>query len=261
MARLTCLNTLSVRRKTILFLAGIVGLLSGVNAAEQVSVEGGSAEEKAAGQTWAFTPAPTLPNALILGDSISIGYTLFVRADLKGVANVFRPMYGADHSAVNCGDSAQGLKQIDAWLGDRKWRVIHFNFGLHDMKYLDEKGKYVTPDKGKQVASLETYEENLRELVARMKKTGAVLIWAATTPVPDGSPGRVKGDEVKYNAVAKQVMDENSIIIDDLVGALGDRAGEFQKPENVHFTNEGSRFLAASVARSIQLALAKPPMR
>jgi acyl-CoA thioesterase-1 len=261
MTSLACLTTVSVRRKTFLVFAGIAGLLSVVNAAEKVAVEGGSAEEKAARLTWAFTPDPTLPNALILGDSISIGYTLFVRADLKGVANVFRPMYGADQSAVNCGDSAQGLKQIDGWLGDRKWRVIHFNFGLHDMKYLDQNGKYVTPDKGRQVASLEMYEKNLREFVARMKETGAVLIWAATTPVPDGSPGRVKGDEVKYNAVAKQVMDENSIMIDDLVGALGDRVGEFQKPENVHFTNEGSRFLAASVARSIKLALAKPPMR
>ena len=37
-----------------------------------------------------LTPNPNLPNVLLIGDSISIGYTLPVRVALMGEANVFR---------------------------------------------------------------------------------------------------------------------------------------------------------------------------
>ncbi|MBI4977366.1 MAG: SGNH/GDSL hydrolase family protein [Spirochaetes bacterium] len=243
---------------------GTVSLMFSITAASvmlsaaPVPVEGGSAEEKAAGMTWSFTPDPSLPNVLIIGDSISIGYTLWVREQLKGVANVYRPLEKNGIKPLNCGDTARGLSQLDAWIGTNIFRVIHFNFGLHDLKYLDAKGQYVPPDKGTQVAPPEKYEKNLRDLVVRLQKTGAILVWGSTTPVPDDSPGRVKGDELVYNAIAKKVMEENGVIIDDLLAALGDRIGELQKPNNVHFTDEGSKVLAASVAASINLALKRP---
>ena len=63
----------------------------------------------------------TLPNVLILGDSISIGYTPVVRDALKSKANVIRP-------SANCGETRMGLAGIDDWLGDGKWDVIHFNW-------------------------------------------------------------------------------------------------------------------------------------
>ena len=136
--------------------------------------------------------------------------------------------------------------------------MIHFNFGLHDLKYLDEKGKYVSPAQGRQVAKPDQYEANLRKVVARLKQTGAILVWASTTPVPEGSAGRVQGDEVVYNAVAKKVMDDNGVLIDDLCGVLAGRVAELQKPKNVHFSDQGSKLLADSVTASIKAALAKP---
>src|SRR5258708_5818862 len=84
---------------------------------------------------------PKLPRVLILGDSISIGYTLPVRKLLEGKANVHRP-------ADNCGPSNSGLLLLDKWLGDGKWDVIHFNFGLHDLKYIDDNKKNTEPTKG-----------------------------------------------------------------------------------------------------------------
>src|ERR1700704_5759020 len=110
-------------------------------------------------QSQAFAPVvdqPGLARVLLIGDSISIGYTATVRKELAGKANVHRiPENGAD--------TANGLKKIDEWLGDGRWDVIHFNWGLHDLK--------VTPDGGRQVP-LGTYEKNLEALVARLKKTG-----------------------------------------------------------------------------------------
>jgi len=196
-----------------------------------------------------ITDDPALPRVLLIGDSISMGYTLPVRALLQGKANVHHP-------AANCGDTARGIKSLDTWLGTGKWDVIHFNFGLHDLKYLDAAGKYVTPDKGQQVAAPEKYGENLQIIVERLKKTGAKLIWASTTPVPDGTLGRVKDDELKFNPVAEKIMQANAIDIDDL-HAVVVAEPTLQLPKNVHFTKPGYKVLADHVAQHITSALAK----
>ncbi len=191
-----------------------------------------------------------LPRVMLIGDSISMGYTVPVRELLKGVANVHR-------APTNCGDTTKGLESLDSWLGTGKWDVIHFNWGLHDLKYFDANKKLATPDKGKQVNPLPVYEKNLRELVARMKKTGAKLIWCATTPVPDGCDGRIKGAEVEYNQVAAKIMKENGVAIDDLHAYAAAHLAEIQLPKNVHFHTDGSKKLAELVVTSIKAQLGK----
>jgi len=188
-----------------------------------------------------ITDTPGLPRVLLLGDSISMGYTLPVRAKLAGQANVHRP-------PENCGDTARGVKSVDKWLGTGKWDVIHFNFGLHDLKYLDAAGQLAPPEKGKQVASLAAYEANLRTIVARLKQTGAKLVYATTTPVPAGTTGRLEDDSVSYNAVAVRVMKELGVAIDDLHAFVKPRQAQLQRPANVHFTDAGSIQLAETVA-------------
>ncbi len=191
-----------------------------------------------------ITDTPGLPRVLLIGDSISMGYTLPVRAKLAGRANVHRP-------PVNCGDTARGVASVDQWLGTGKWDVIHFNFGLHDLKYLDAKNQLAAPDQGKQVHTLAQYEANLRTFVARLKQTGAKLIYATTTPVPAGSQGRVADDAVKYNAVAGRVMKENGVAINDLHAFVAPRIAELQRPANVHFTDAGSARLADEVVAAV----------
>lgn len=193
---------------------------------------------------------PGLPRVLLIGDSISMGYTLKVRELLKGKANVHRP-------PENCFDSANGNKKLDTWLGSGKWDVIHFNFGLHDNKYLDEKGALTAVEKGKVVATPEQYGKNLREFVARAKKTGATLIYATTTPVPAKSNGRVEGSEVAYNAEGAKVMREAGVAVNDLRSFVAKHADAQQLPNNVHFTPKGYDQLAEVVAKEIERALAK----
>ena len=202
----------------------------------------------------AFAPVadvPGLPRVLLLGDSISIGYHVGVRERLAGRANVHRP-------AENCGETARGVKSLDRWLGNGRWDVIHFNFGLHDLKYLDAAGKYVTPDQGKQVASPAEYEANLRQIVARLKATGATLIFATTTPVPAASSGRVEHDETRYNEAAVRVMQELGVAIDDLHAVIAGRQEKLQRPHNVHFTAEGYAALADRVVATIAPRLPAP---
>ncbi len=188
---------------------------------------------------------PALPRVLLIGDSISIGYTIPVRELLRGKANVHR-------IPENGGPTTKGLAGLDQWLGETKWDVIHFNWGLHDLK-LDERGRRQVP--------IQEYDKNLRELVARLKATGAKLIWASTTPVPPGklSPPRKSADVVFYNAVARKIMQANRIPINDLYAFALPRLAAIQRPGNVHFTSEGSARLAQEVAASIERALLTAP--
>jgi acyl-CoA thioesterase-1 len=188
---------------------------------------------------------PNLPRVLIMGDSISMGYTWEVRKLLAGKANV-------QHPTVNCGPSQFGAEHVAQFLGEKSWQVIYFNFGLHDIKYLNDKGDYVTPDKGKQVASVEQYKTNLRSIIVALRRTGARLIFATTTPVPTGATGRVPGDEVRYNAAAREIMQESGIEIDDLWSLVKPSLQTLQQPQNVHFNAEGYRILGAEAASRIE---------
>ncbi len=185
---------------------------------------------------------PALPRVLLIGDSISMGYTLPVRAALRGKANVHRP-------PTNCGNSENGLKNLEAWLGRGRWDVIHFNFGLHDLKTVD----------GKAFITVADYEKNLRAIVKRLQKTGAALIWCSTTPVPGKTtkPDRDNENVIAYNAAAKKVMEENGIAIDDLYEFAAPQLEKIQRPANVHFTEKGSKVLAQQVSKEILKAMKK----
>ncbi len=199
------------------------------------------------------TIAAGQPRVLIIGDSISIGYTPFVSELLTNKMIVV-------HAPGNNASTVTGLDKLDAWLGSNKWDVIHFNWGLHDMKYIDGQTKLVPVEKGKQWVPVAQYETNLRTLVQRLKKTGARLIWCATTPVPDGAVGRVPGNEVAYNAAALRVMQAEGVAVNDLcafVGTPGHRIAIGGKLKDVHYTAAGSKALAEEVVKAIEKTLGR----
>jgi acyl-CoA thioesterase-1 len=210
---------------------------------------------------------PNLPRVLLIGDSISIGYTQPVRALLAGEANVLR-------IPANGGPTTRGLKHIDKWLEGGPFDVIHFNWGLHDCRIQWPKDELQIP--------IEDYEANLKKLVERLKQTDATLIWATTTAVVDGEPGERRKRRLKdvqaYNAVARRIMDDAGIPINDLYAALmsideskiakekesSDKGKAKSKPmtrqgittrDGTHFTGKGYQFLAKRVAAAILKAL------
>jgi acyl-CoA thioesterase-1 len=158
-----------------------------------------------------------LPRVLLIGDSISIGYTVPVQKELAGKANVHR-------IPINGSSTVVGLRNVEVWLGSQKWDVIHFNFGLHDLKI---------PEKGGHQVPLAAYEKNLRRIVQRFKQTGARLIWATTTPIPDSTnqyPPRVSSDVVVYNAAARKIIEEAGVPIDDLYARIKPRQALVRAP-------------------------------
>ena len=219
-------------------------VLAAVSVATSASLSAEPRQKKAAG----LQEEAQLPRVLIIGDSISIGYTRPTVELLEGKADVRRIRGNSQHTGT-------GLKKLDAWLGDEPWDVIHFNWGLWDLCYRHPQSKVQgRRDKvrGTLTTTPEQYEKDLRELVRRLKATGAKLIWAATTPVPDKEAGRFQGDAAKYNAIAEKIMKANGVAINDLHARMLPRMKEFQVAEgNVHFTAKGSRYLAEQVAECI----------
>jgi acyl-CoA thioesterase-1 len=197
-----------------------------------------------------------VPKILIIGDSISSGYFPLVQKNLIGKAKVYQPTYSEKNGKIKacCGGTSQGVKEIEIFLSDTKWDIIHFNFGLHDIKHIDPvTGKNSKNLNHPQQASPAEYERNLIEIVKKLKRTGAKLIFATTTPYPDklGKQMRSPGMSKIYNKVALKIMDKNEIKINDLYSLVLPRINELQRPNNVHFNEKGNEFLAEQVIKSI----------
>ncbi len=193
-------------------------------------------KQKVAGQKTAWdyvADDPKLPRVLLIGDSVSRGYTQAARNALKGKVNVHR-------APANCGPTATGLKKLDVWLGDGNWDLIHFNFGIHDRR-----------------TNVDDYEKRLEEIVKRLKQTGAKVVWASSTPIPaDWKEGpEMKAKLEEKNAIAAKVMERNGVEIDDLFTFITPYLSEVQNPKDVHFNGKGYDLLGKQVAEYIEGAL------
>ena len=145
------------------------------------------------------------------------------------------------------------------WLGDysRKglhWDVILFNSGLHDMKQKVLNGAYAIP--------INVYKANLKREIEIMKKTGAKLIWCATTPVPNDSGSasyafRTKGAEKDFNQAALEVVSEYpDIQINDLSTFVTESSvfDNWRKGKDVHFWKEKEQ---TEVGKAVAAAVVK----
>ena len=191
--------------------------------------------QKVAGQSNAWDwvqDDPALPRVLLIGDSVSRGYTQAARKALAGKANVHR-------APANCGPTAPGVSKIDVWLGDGKWDVIHFNFGIHDRN---------TP--------IADYSQRLEQLVERMKQTGAKLVWASTTPIPDMPDKKYSAASiVQRNQAAAAIMQKHGVADRRSVRRHHAAPAEMQNPNDVHFNAKGYEFLGQQVATFIEKVL------
>jgi len=192
-----------------------------------------------------------LPKVLIIGDSISMGYTKPVVARLQGKADVSR-------IPGNGQWAGHGLLKIDEWLGDTEWDVIHFNWGLWDMYGWRYKDEDLSP---------KAYEARLEKLVSRLKQADAKLIWATTTPAcPAPEVTMLKQFkteaiispefEKQYLDAARRVMKRHDVQINDLHALVLPRLSELSpEADDVHYTREGSQLLAEQVAEVIAAAI------
>ena len=204
----------------------------------------------------------SLPNIFIYGDSISIAYTPVVRELLDGKANVYRlHVNGGDSSSFvskmeTLHSTMQSSKLDGHWT--HEWDIIQVNVGLHDLKYVVNRSKLEKVN-GTQVSSPDEYASNLKGIISFLSyhHPNAKLVFALTTPVPHGEPGRRAGDAARYNEVALKVLESHpEIVVNDLYSLTKPHHSEWWiKPGNVHFNPKGIRAQGEEVAKVLRQLL------
>jgi lysophospholipase L1-like esterase len=190
-----------------------------------------------------------LPTVVLLGDSIRLSYAPVVTKQLEGKATIVSP-------PANGGDSSNLVKNLEKWAIKAEPAVVHFNCGIHDVKKLKATGKFqVSP---------EDYEQHLRTIVARLRsETKAKVLFALTTPIIDERAAKTRGERnyelfdastEQYNAIARRVMEELKVPVNDLRAALGTPEEQAQAISNdgVHFNKAGVEKLATAVTKFVK---------
>jgi hypothetical protein len=170
-----------------------------------------------------------LPRVLLIGDSITRAYFKNVEQNLKGRAYCARV---ATSAAV--GDPAL-VTQLQPFLLETKFDVIHFNIGMHGWVYSEE-----------------DYQKHLSDLLKVIRKDapGAKLIWASTTPVrKDRLPGPTNARIEERNRIAAAYFTAQHIPIDDLYALMSPHPE--MHSDDVHFNAEGAALQASQVAEEI----------
>jgi len=182
------------------------------------------------------TDKPLLPRVIIVGDSVSLGYTLRVRDAMASTANIHR-------APTNTGPTTTGLAKMDYWLNGEKWDVIMFNFAIHDAW-----------------ASTTRYHDNLSEIVRRLKLTNptSTLVWARTTPfvIANLTPQLTAP---MMNQVSDAIMTSNNIAMIDLYSPIVGHELDYQLADKTHYNEYGKAALAAAVVQGLNSVLVPEP--
>lgn len=183
----------------------------------------------------------------LLGDSIRKYYEERLKELLGEEYAVYAP-------TENCKFSTLTLNSLKTWLSEVPTpQIVHWNNGLWDAARVYPEDGCFTP--------LEQYESNLRKILRELKKTGAKIIFATTTPTDPKKAQEHEGmnihhnEDIKlYNEVALKVMQENDVIINDLYSIVNGKESEFIRQDDlIHPTEIGVEALAQQVASKIQV--------
>ncbi len=184
------------------------------------------------------------PKLLLLGDSIRQSYQDAVKKVLGKRAEVVGP-------AENCMHAAFTLDNLDRWLAELGVPdVVHWNNGLHDVGH--------DPARIPHQFQLDAYKANLSRVRARLRQTGAVIVWATTTPVRADHEFQADGwswdneEIVWYNATARELMESDDVKVNDLHAVVEADPARFLAEDGVHLSAEGVLECAAAVAAAIE---------
>ena len=186
-------------------------------------------------------PENKLPRVLLIGDSITRGYSGAVDKLLDGKAYVFRL---ADSHFLN---DPMLMTEIAMVLDNQKFDVVHFNNGMHGWQYSEDDYRKYFPG----------FLDVIRKHAGHAK-----LIWATTTPLKvdnqaaPGSPVPTNARIAARNAIALEFITPFGIPVDNR-NALVAGHPEYHDADTVHFNDKGVNVQAAQVAAEIQKLL--PP--
>ena len=166
----------------------------------------------------------TQPNVLIIGDSVSIGYTPFVADYLKTTAFVQHSPWGGDGGAE---ETLYGARCIDNLIRAPDGTllspdVLMFNWGLHNSL-----ANCTAPCDPGQSGPPNEYAPYLIQIVKFLQAAPSLsntkLLFAITSP--DLCNGPLNNIQVELNNQAKQIMNDYGIPTVDLYAAITQKCG------------------------------------
>ena len=188
-------------------------------------------------------------NVWLIGDSIRMFYQNEVISQLGDHYKVFSPN-------ENCRFSSYVLNSLRFWLNEfPSPDIIHFNAGLWDTAILyHEDGCFI---------KVEEYVKNMKIILRELKKTGATIIFATTTPVSDEKmdlpgpmpPAHKNQDIIHYNHAVLEAFKNEDIMIDDLFSLIYPQKEKYLSDDMIHPNADGVKLLGTAVANCIRKAM------
>jgi len=179
-----------------------------------------------------------MKKVLLLGDSIRMGYEPLVRENLQGLAEVVAPEENGRFAKYT-------LWGVNLWIRDLgKPDIVHWNNGLWDLHHEAPMVEALT--------SLEEYLETLRRIINELKRTGAKIIFATTTPVAQDATGRSNAEIEKYNLAAIELMKRNDVEVNDLYSVVYEDLEGNICEDKLHLSEKGNRLCAEKVTEIIR---------
>lgn len=180
-----------------------------------------------------------LPHILIIGNSITRGYTPKVEPAFEGRAYV-----GRISNSKSLGDPAL-FDELEVVLKHNKFDIIHFNNGLHGAGYTEEE-----------------YDKAFPEFIKLLRKyqPDAKLIWATSTPVRtgEGMTGFTEFSDrvaVRNEIAKKHIENDGNIMVDDLWAVVVDHPEYYAGGDGTHPVESGWEALAAQVTKVLNEVL------
>lgn len=175
---------------------------------------------------------------------------MFCQESVKKALGEKYSVYAPDE---NCKFSAYVLNSLRFWLANfPNPDIIHWNAGLWDTAILYKEDGCFT-DVGQ-------YIENMKKILRELKKTGAKIIFATTTPVSDkkccldgpAPPAHKNEDIKKYNKAILEAFADEDIQINDLFTLLYDDRERYLCEDMIHPNDEGKTFIGEAIANAIK---------
>ena len=179
-----------------------------------------------------------MKKVLLLGDSIRINYQDLVKQKLEGRAEVVSP-------ESNCAFAKYTLCCLGGWLRELGTPdIVHWNNGIWDACIRFEEDGPFTP--------IDEYLDALRRILRELRKTGAQVIFATSTPPRDEHDNQNRNRIAWYNHEAVRLMKQEGVPVDDLFAVVdADREGLICD-DYCHLNDAGKQACSDAVVKCIE---------
>lgn len=193
-----------------------------------------------------------MKRVLLLGDSIRMGYDDLIRDMLKDECEVVYEEDNGRFSSYTLWQANQCFKTYG------RFDLVHWNNGYWDMN--------VEAPMTEAMHTVEEYVHFLGRIIHEIRRNGAKIVFATTTPVPEkgtsldntGTGMEISYDNnwvEQYNTAAKKLMEQEHVPVNDLYALMLTRKDYYKCSDGLHLTEEGYRLCAEQAVRLIRKEL------